>query len=60
MTGHWLDPSGVGAIAMISCQWLCNAPLMNDQRPLTTMPPLPGVAIADGVSVPHTRASGVE
>src|SRR5215471_8942936 len=33
---------------------------MNPHLPLTPMPPLAGAAIAVGLSVPHTRTSGVE
>jgi hypothetical protein len=35
MTGC-IPPSGVGARVMISCQWLCRAPLMKFHCPLTT------------------------
>jgi hypothetical protein len=58
ITGYG-SPSGGTRIAMISCHWLCSAPLMNPHLPLTTMPPSAGVAVADGLSVPHTRTSGV-
>ena len=54
------SPSPPTRTAMISCQWLCSAPLTNPHLPLTTMPPSVGTASAVGLSVPHTRTSGVE
>ena len=60
ITGHWFTPSGAGAIAMTSCQWLCSAPLMKLQLPLSSMPPSGfGVPLADGLNVPQIRTSGV-
>jgi hypothetical protein len=58
-TGYGSPPPPT-RIAMISCQWACSAPLTNPHLPLTTMPPSVGAAIALGLSVPHTRTSGVE
>jgi len=56
MTGYGSPPSGT-KMAMISCQLAWWAPLMNCHLPVTTMPSSAGTAVAEGLSVPQTRAS---